>query len=274
MKRAFTLIELLVVVAIMGLLGTAAVGGYRAMQRGMEERGAMQNANQFIRSAFQRSQIDRTLVAVYFWNETLQEESQNDNLIVVGKAVAVRRAGRLTAVSGNYLIDEFGDLRFSRLTLDEDDGTEKTVENSGDVFLYPMNGTTDGDKRSLIYQNTEKYTLRDTLVQSGEIGAEIETYAYVLSNNDKKEIQWKTGDAYGLEFAELQLPHGFVFGTGKCYSDRVSSPVYGMQVMRFKSGDIIGMSQMPVSMLRPGKDGSLEAQLVGRTDRPNKKLDS
>ena len=52
MKRsAFTLIELLMVIMIMGLLGTVTVGGYRAMQRGMEERGVMENANHFIRAA-------------------------------------------------------------------------------------------------------------------------------------------------------------------------------------------------------------------------------
>ena len=32
-KRAFTLLELLVVIALMGFLGTVAVGGYRAMRR-------------------------------------------------------------------------------------------------------------------------------------------------------------------------------------------------------------------------------------------------
>ena len=58
-RRAFTLVELMVVIMIMGILGTVSVGGYRAMQRGIEERGVMQNVNQFIRSAYQRAQIDR-----------------------------------------------------------------------------------------------------------------------------------------------------------------------------------------------------------------------
>ena len=50
-RRGFTLIELLVVIGIMGLLGTVSVGGYNAMQRGMEERGVMENVNTFIRTA-------------------------------------------------------------------------------------------------------------------------------------------------------------------------------------------------------------------------------
>ncbi len=95
-RRGFTLLELLVVIAIMGLLGTASVGGYRAMQRGMEERGVMQNVNEFIRAAYQRAQIDRQPVAVYFWNECIREESDMQTAVVVGKAVAVRRSGRVT----------------------------------------------------------------------------------------------------------------------------------------------------------------------------------
>jgi prepilin-type N-terminal cleavage/methylation domain-containing protein len=44
-RKAFTLIELLMVVLIMGILGSITVGGYRAMQRGMEERGVMENVS-------------------------------------------------------------------------------------------------------------------------------------------------------------------------------------------------------------------------------------
>ena len=282
MKKAFTLIELLVVVAIMGLLGSASVGGYRAMQRGMEERGVMQNVNQFIRSAYQRAQIDRTLVAVYFWNETIQEETSTDPLIVVGKAVAVRRAGRLTAVDGKMLVDEFADLRFSRLSIDEDDIKDKdNVKGVGDVYLYPMNGASDNENRSLVYQNTTKYTINDALVQSGQT-ASIPSYAFLLSDNDKGEVAWKIGDAYGFEFSELQLPNNYVFGTGKPYSDRITSPIAGRQVLHFKpglksasgsvSGGTFGASTIVVSSLRPGPSGDLDALKVGTSERPDQSL--
>lgn len=88
MNRAFTLIELMVVMAIMGLLGTVSVGGYRAMQRGMEERGVMQSVNSFIRTAYQRAQIDRQPVVVFFWNETERLASEEHTEVVVGRAVA------------------------------------------------------------------------------------------------------------------------------------------------------------------------------------------
>ena len=113
MNRAFTLIELMVVMAIMGLLGTVSVGGYRAMQRGMEERGVMQSVNSFIRTAYQRAQIDRQPVVVFFWNETERLASEEHTEVVVGRAVAVRRYGRISAVSDGLLIDEFADLNLT-----------------------------------------------------------------------------------------------------------------------------------------------------------------
>lgn len=279
MKKGFTLIELLAVVAIMGLLGTASVGGYRAMQRGMEERGVMQNASQFIRSAYQRAQIDRTLVAVYFWNETLQEETATDPLVVVGKAVAVRRAGRITAVEGRQLIDEFADLRFSRLSIDDDDNNDQAnVNNSGEMFLYPMNGASDNMNRSVIYQNTTRVKMQDALVLSGK-NVSVDSYAYVLSSSDKGEVAWKIGDAYGFEFAELQLPHNYVFGSGKSYSTSVTSPVSGREVLHFKpgvkgtsgsvSGGTFGAATITISSLRPGASGALEALKVGTTTSPD-----
>ena len=132
-RKAFTLLELLLVMAIMGFMGTVAVGGYRAMRRGMEERSVMQNVNQFIRSAYQRAQIDRQPTAVYFWNETLRQGDDYNTEIVVGKAVAIRRYGRITRKEGNLLIDEFADLNYSYATDDSTgDSNNANGEGSGD----------------------------------------------------------------------------------------------------------------------------------------------
>ena len=153
-RSAFTLIELLMVIMIMGLLGTVTVGGYRAMQRGMEERGVMENANHFIRAAYRRAQIDRQPVAVYFWNETLREETDTEPMIVVGKAVAVRRAGRISRYVDPYLYDEFGDLDKERLIEsaedeDEENADSGSTENDNLVPLYKMNSRS-SNGRSLV----------------------------------------------------------------------------------------------------------------------------
>ncbi len=276
-KKGFTLIELLVVMAIMGLLGTASVGGYRAMQRGMEERGAMQNVNQFIRMAYQRAQIDRQPVAVYFWNELLRRETETEPQIVVGKAVAVRRSGRITEVSGSNLYDEFGDLRFMRLTKDAGDNNESEVSGSGSttegngMFLYHLENDDTGFQRSLVSQTTRKMSAsRERMVATGG-ETKIESYAYVLI--DKNGVDWKRGDAYGFEFASLQLPHNYIFGSS--YSDNEGTPVTEVDVLRFKaSGNsgsgstsgTIGKSTIQVSSLRPSASGELHAERVAVSD--------
>lgn len=282
MKKAFTLMELLVVVAIMGLLGTISVGGYRAMQRGMEERGVMQNVNEFVRAAYQRAQIDRVPVAVYFWNELLREETDNAPAIVVGKAVAVRRAGRLSECVGSYLYDEFGDLRFNRLILDEDEDDETAEEDAtsstgGGVFLYPMNGgARDGSsfKRSTVNAASVRRTLNEPMLLGGNVRKPIEAYAFYVS--DPGGVDWRRGDAYGFEFAELELPHNFIFGTA--YSRSLANPVTEVKKINFKVGKNTGSGavnaldgdySIRVSSLRPGSSGEIEAQKVNDSDDPS-----
>ena len=111
MKRGFTLIELMTVVGIMAFLGTAATGGYNALQRGMAERAATDIATKMLAAAKERAIIDRVPTVVYCYNRLLREADSGDaNAVVVGEMVAIRRAGRITRVRGQYLYDEFGDL--------------------------------------------------------------------------------------------------------------------------------------------------------------------
>ena len=284
-RRAFTLVELLMVIAIMALLGTVTVGGYRAMQRGMEERGVMENANHFIRAAYRRAQIDRQPVAVYFWNETLREETETESMIVVGRAVAVRRAGRVSRFLDPYLYDEFGDLDKERLVEssedeDADNADSGSVENDNLVPLYKMNSRT-SNGRSLVSQTTKNVTDQngDTLLSSGR-SRDIPCYAYVLKSAGTAG-EWHVGDAYGLEFAEIQLPHGYLFGSSyhKRPQEKTSAGDYKMMWfdVSLNTGDgsdqgATGMSTIQIYSLRPGKSGELEAQPVDTTDKPTEGL--
>ena len=281
MKRAFTLVELLVVIGIMGFMGTVSVGGYRAMRRGMEERGVVQNVNQFIRSAYQRAQIERQPVAVYFWNETLRGSGDMANVVVVGKAIAVRRTSRITAVIGKYLYDEFGDLSFSRLILDTDNDDETTDSDQASddrTSLYKINGN-EGAKaqRSEISSVTVRKKISDPLVMEGASMQDF--YAYAFSLADANGVSWKPGDAYGFQFAEITLPHGFAFGSS--FSRSTSNPVSGETAMMFTpggnsgsgaTGGINGKATIDVCSLRPDKSGNVVASKVASTQNPTESL--
>ena len=282
MKRAFTLIELLVVMAIMGLLGTVSVGGYRAIRRGMEERGVMANVNQFIRTAFQRSQIDRQPVAVYFWNELIQEETDFAPRVVVGRAVAVRRAGHITEKTGDYLCDEFGDLRFMRLSKSEDEQLDADSADSGStaegngMYLYHLENGDTGFKRSIVSQTTKLQRSRERLLGTGG-EAQIESYAFVLV--DANGVSWKRGDAYGFEFADIQLPHNFVFGSNSDCPEGAANAVKEVAVLRFvagrndgngTSGGVVGSDTVQVSNLRPDASGALRAEKVATSESPTR----
>lgn len=276
MKKAFTLIELLVVMAIMGLLGTAAVGGYRAMQRGMEERSVMSSVNQFIRAAYQRAQIDRSSTYVYYWNECLQEETDEQPLIVVGKAVAVRRQGRFSLVSGSYLYDEFGDLSYNRR--EDSDGNEipgGCCSTESIMKIYQLGDSDDALHMSLVLPYTQSAEgVRVTVLDDTGIDATFKMYRFEKVEND--DVPWKCGSEYGTEFQTLQLPHGYIFGS--TYPTSISSPVSGENSMKFKpgmntgsgaSGGIVGSGTVAIYNLRPGKSGALEAQKVDTSDSPD-----
>lgn len=279
MKRnAFTLIELLMVVLIMGILGSATVGGYRAMQRGMEERGVMENVNHFLRAAYRRAQIDRQPVAVFYWNELLRAETDTETMIVVGKAVAVRRSGRFSRVTDKYLFDEFSDLDKERLIVDSnDESTENSDSGSTEkdnlVPIYKMNARS-GCGRSLVSQTTKNVTSMnsDRLLSVMQV-REIPCYAYVMQDQGTAD-SWQTGDAYGIEFAEIQLPHNYIFGSSypKQAGGRPNMEFLWFDVS-LNTGDgadegATGKATLDVYSLRPGDSGTLEAKIVATSDKP------
>lgn len=270
LRAGYTLIELLVVVSIMGFMATVSIGAYHAMQRGMEERGVMQTVDQFIRNAYARVSIDRQPVAVYFWNETRSEDSDDTSLKVVGRAVAVRRAGRVTYCGNNLIADEFSDLRVYRAR-DEDgdtkDGTGDSGKGSG-KYLYKINGNESSFRRWRVSATTVRASVQsvtpmlaspDLMADGDADNLEVSAYGYYFPDGGSGD--WKVGDAYALEFAELTLPDNFIFGSS--YKQTVSDPIQEVStVFNFRpSGSPSG--NITVYALRPGKTGVLEPGKVG-----------
>lgn len=285
MRKGFTLIELLTVMMIMALMGTAAIGGYRAMQRGMEERGVMQNANAAIRAVYQRAQIDRQPAAIFFWNETLSPETEDANAVVVGKAVAVRRHGRLSNRIGQFLYDEFGDLE-QAYPINDANAQSGGGSNSQDtMFLYPMENLAQMGGSSRLLRSTVKSSIVKrpetpnyyTTTEKPDNG-EIDIYAYELV--EENSVGWKAGMAYGFEFMSIQLPHGYIFGND--FSTTTDNSVRPIATFVFKpgvntnsglntDGVIGGTDTIQVSVLRP-RGATLVAERVGTTDSPERRL--
>ena len=308
MRKAFTLLELLVVVGIMGLLGTVSIGAYRSVVRGMEERGAVQNASQFVRAAFQRAMIDRQPTAIYFWNETIRASSDDENEIVVGKAVAVRRAGRITGVDSNYLYDEFADLDRTYSVSDS------SSPRASGMYLYQLDDISgeSGFKRSRVYDSVyrsevaEMYLLEPvgTAVDPSDDGSEyysgcdskkaevkfqntqpdegkLGICAFILQNGGGSGgPNWAVGDAYGFEFQTIELPKNFIFGSS--YSKTMSSPVKeaGRMVFGGGAGGYVQLSDntsstktIEIRALRPNAAGNLSPEKVGETADPTKELE-
>ncbi len=271
----FTLVELLVVIGIMGLLGTISVGAYRAINRGMEERTALQNASQFIHAAYERALIDRKPVAIYFWNETLREETQDENAVVVGHAVAIRQAGRISRVEGDYLYDEFADLNY---TYGEDGKTSSSSQNAG-MYLYQLTGAGSELKRCQVGETVYRGEISeifllgsDTETDTGTMpdptdGEKLTMFAFKVINPNG--VSWSVGDAYGFEFQTLTLPKNYIFTSQ--FSKTTDNPIKelsGNTIVFDGHGGGSSGNTIDVYALRTDKSGNLVATKVSATTNP------
>jgi prepilin-type N-terminal cleavage/methylation domain-containing protein len=252
-KSAFTLVELLIVIALLGMLATVSITGYSAATRGMEERGARDSVISLIRLAQQRALIDNVPTAVIFSNQLLRHETEAENKVVVGTAVAIRMMGRISFVDGNYICDEYADWDKSY----PDYGSNKDPS----IYLYNMRniggGITQSRSEVTPYttdnRNWKGYT-DEFMVYSG-----YSTNVVVKCLTKRSGASWNVGDPYGSEIGSLQLPKNYVFDS-KLPTDE--EPVHVM-VLSFNPANVslnnssFSMQNVTISALRPGSGGSL-----------------
>ena len=214
MKKAFTLLELLVVVGIMGLLGTAATNSYTALVRGMKERSAVAAASGLLRAARERANVDRVPTAVFCDTRLIKAPNSEENGVAAGVMTAVRRSGRLSYVSGNYLYDEFADLDHTY----EAEDREADLKKGGGVRLFRFGGINMSDMRySIVSDRVFTDNQTQVTIFSGTEGNGPTTNILLKSFYDMKtsarQATWRAGDAYAFEFNEIQLPDGMIFGS-------------------------------------------------------------
>lgn len=250
MNKAFTLIELLVVVAIMGLLGTASVGGYRQMQRGMEERRVVDNASRFLELAYERAQIDRQPTVVYYWNEMIRAaENEDESAVIVGRAVAVRMRGRITKHTNDFLIDEFGDLeRFDASgNYLETEVNDRSVQASRLYLLDNINQrqyslVTAPELARPVNEMFASYDPRayGTAGLNDDEGGNGRLLLFGYRVEDLNGANWHVGSKYGMEFQSIELPRGYLFGSQ--VPAGISDPVTTAQVLSFSPTGATGGS--------------------------------
>lgn len=272
MKKGFTLLELLIVVGIMSMLGTISVNGYRSLVRGMEERSAISSASAFLRAARQRAQIDNKPICIFWWNEMLKAETDDEPAIVVGKAIAVQQVGRISGTDGELLIDEFSDLNAGYEVAP--DGTDPDTRMN--IRLYNISSTEsecgyalvstqvaeiflEDDRSSYLKSDPNERKLKSDASSSGSTEEGIRVFAFKKLGGS---ANFDAGDAYGMEFANITLPHGYIFGSQVPSS--MSQPISGKDKKLYSKPKTTDKSVFDIEIysLRPDK-GKITAKSVG-----------
>ena len=243
-RKAFTLLELMVVVAIMAALATLSVNGYRALTKGMRDRSAIVAVQSLVDAARQRAEIDRKPVFVFLYDELLQEanESYGADLVGRGVAIAVRPIGRITAVDGNFLCDEFGDLDqiYAEENQQASDAAVANQDKSAMRFYRLADGAYVDVKPSVVSR-----PLSASYLMTGE--TLIRCFAFEKTGG----ASFSVGDVYGGEFASVVLPPGYYFGSSAPSSVgrvKIGSPME----IRPTTGAASGAQGVTVYSMKPG----------------------
>ena len=206
-RRAFTLVELLTVIAIMGILGMAAVSGYQAITRGMAERGALRVAKNLAETARQRANLDRCRTYVYLYNEVESLETEDDPGKVTGLAIAVKGVGRMSAVDGNDWYDEFGDMDqlFRAMEEDGEPLDEADYEKKSSKFrIFNLR-----QQKMAVVRNGLRFEITEDDLEDGQTH-QIVVFGFRKLEGDASFI---VGEEYGKEFSAVRLPNGFTFSS-------------------------------------------------------------
>lgn len=255
------MLELLAVIAIMGMLGVAAAASYGALIAGMKDRGACAAASAVFRGAKERAHIDRMPTVVYCYNVCIKEPaSDDDSGVVVGMMTAIRRVGRVSFVKDRYIYDEFSDLEKSYEWTNEE--SEFAEMRGHRLFKYNDEPSVGKRMEYSVVADAVFHDAESQMVTIFTGGVNNRTNIlmsafYDLGTSDRSPSGgWKAGDGYAAEFAELQLPEGYVFGSSGL--PRRAGQISEVEAVRFDP-DEDASDSVDIYVTRPDAQGNPQA---------------
>ena len=122
MRRGLTLIELLTVIGMMSVLGCLSVVAGVSVTRGLNDRAATRAVAEFLGVAQRRATVEGVGTEVVFQRYELPATADEESVDCC-RALACRRAGRISRIIDGYPWDEFAD------------GGEIRLDEAPDVLL-------------------------------------------------------------------------------------------------------------------------------------------
>ncbi len=293
-RAAFTLVELLVVIGIMAVLATISVAGYSAASRGMADRGVIQSTVSILRIAQQTCEIDRVPTKVLFFNQRLNDGSnEDDSTLYQGTAIAIKQAGRITinpSQVDNMLVDEFADwhqsypmsgsansppMRFFRMRAGADDGADidkcsvmvKPYVKHFPLSEYMIESGVTISKWCTDHNRTANKNRPDGASSSYVGNGNDYVWGFEGSSSGSagglSTGAFEVGDPYGIEIARIDLPRGYIFGSSAPTSDKLTAAT--IKEIHFDPEDFKPKmnGNVTVSAMRPSSGGDFRPKQVG-----------
>ena len=219
-RGGFTLLELLAVMAIMALLSTLAVTSYFSAVRGMARRSASEHFLNALTQARQRACIDGAHVSLIVFNQPAGYDNSGDLNQVLPSYVICRELGRVTFVQGNFLFDQFSDLKQLFGVEGDNAAGEYSTSYKSALRLYNLSKGFWVKVNSRVTPRKSFGSSQDLLATAtGKIEWDehrFEDYAFEMFTGNGAKSQgattWQVGDSYGIEVSSiLNLPKTFYF---------------------------------------------------------------
>jgi hypothetical protein len=154
-------------------------------------------------------------VSVIVFNQPVGYDSSGKLDKVLPSYVVCRELGRITFVSGNYLFDEFADLKQLFDVEGSDDAGFYGVNYQSGLRLYNLNRGCWRTVKSRVVEPKEYGSTQDLLASTDAPTSwqdhGFRDYAFeMLSTRSGNYTAWQVGDAYGVEVSPvLNLPKTF-----------------------------------------------------------------
>ena len=258
-RSGFTILELIAVIGIIAVIGTAVIGGFSGMMKGVARRSAIDSVRRSLNLARQEACVDGNDTYLY--------------PVDVNRYAIVRKAGTISKVTGKpsslnnlnlgdgitWIQDDFADLSGSTEAFVAAYGNGVSTENDAlEAMFKDYAGSMVFDMKDGVYATVGYPPFRD---------ANIDAWVFGVKNAGSS---FKATHDYGWVTHPIQsLPEGYVFQGTYNTSDGSYKATHGLCVHFLPDGTAARAVTLTLQRPEDGSEIPLKIEMSGKIKEGN-----